>query len=97
MRKSLLIMGAMAAAACGTIAAPAGAASAESAASTIQLLEAQGFEVKLDRIGSAPLSQCVVTDVRNPRDETRLVRVSGDHLVPVVVKRKITVSLDCSR
>jgi hypothetical protein len=96
-RKAVLFMGAMAAAAIGALAAPPAEASAESAAATINLLEAQGFDVKLDRVGSAPLSQCVVTDVRNPRDETRLVRVGGDNLVPVVVKRKITVSLDCSR
>lgn len=97
MRKAVMIMGALAAATIGAIAAPAAEASAESAASTINQLEAQGFDVKIDRIGSAPLSQCVVTDVRNPRDETRLVRVGGDNLVPVVVKRRITVSLDCSR
>ena len=76
-------------------------AQAESAAITIGQLEAQGFDVKLDRIGSAPLNQCVVTDVRNPRDRTELVRVIGGgddrDFVPVVVKRTVTVSLDCSR
>ncbi len=76
-------------------------ASAESAAITIGQLEAQGFDVKLDRVGSAPLNQCVVTDVRNPRERTELVRVPGGRdnrdFVPVVVKRTVTVSLDCSR
>ena len=75
-------------------------AHAESAAITIGQLEAQGFDVKLDRVGSAPLNQCEVTDVRNPRDRTELVRVGGRgdrDFVPVVVKRTITVSLDCSR
>jgi hypothetical protein len=75
-------------------------AQAESAAVTIGQLEAQGFDVKLDRLGSAPLNQCEVTDVRNPRDRTELVRVGGRgdrDFVPVVVKRTITVSLDCSR
>ena len=78
----------------------AAAAHAESAAITIGQLEAQGFEVKLDRVGSAPLSQCEVTDVRNPRERTELVRVGGPghrDFIPVVVKRTITVSLDCSR
>ncbi len=78
----------------------AATANAESAAITIGQLEAQGFDVKLDRVGSAPLNQCVVTDVRNPRDRTELVRVGGRgdrDFVPVVVKRTITVSLDCSR
>ncbi len=76
-------------------------AQAESAAITIGQLEAQGFDVKLDRVGSAPLNQCVVTDVRNPRERTELVRVIGGgndrDFVPVVVKRTVTVSLDCSR
>ena len=75
-------------------------AHAESAAITIGGLEAQGFDVKLDRVGSAPLNQCVVTDVRNPRERTELVRVGGRgdrDFIPVVVKRTVTVSLDCSR
>jgi hypothetical protein len=75
-------------------------AHAESAAITIGQLEAQGFNVKLDRVGSAPLNQCEVIDVRNPRDRTELVRVGGRgdrDFVPVVVERTITVSLDCSR
>jgi hypothetical protein len=79
----------------------AGTAYAESAAITIGQLEAQGFNVKIDRVGSAPLNRCEVTDVRNPRDRTELVRVrdrGGDRdFIPVVVERTITVSLDCSR
>lgn len=100
MRALLLTQVALAAAACGLILAPAGFASAESAAVTIGQLEAQGFDVKIDRFGSAPLDQCVVTDVRNPRERTELVPVIGggrNHdLVPVVVKRTVTVTLDCS-
>lgn len=74
-------------------------ANAESALITIGQLEAQGFDVKLDRVGSAPLNQCEVVNVRNPRERTEFVRVPGDDgdLVPVVVKRTVTVSLDCSR
>ena len=79
----------------------AATAHAESAVITIGQLEAQGFNVKIDRVGSAPLNQCEVTDVRNPRDRTELVRVNGRggdrDLIPVVVERTITVSLDCSR
>jgi len=78
----------------------AATAHAESALLTIGQLEAQGFNVKIDRVGSAPLNQCEVTDVRNPRERTELVRVGGRHgrdLIPVVVERTITVSLDCSR
>ena len=75
-------------------------AHAEPAAITIGQLEAQGFEVKIDRVGSAPLNRCEVIDVRNPRERTELVRVGGRDdrdFIPVVVKRTITVSLDCSR
>ncbi len=93
---SVLIGTGLAAAALST----AAAAGAESAAVTIGQLEAQGFEVKLDRVGSAPLNQCEVVDVRNPRERTELVRVGGRgdrDFVPVVVKRTITVSLNCSR
>jgi hypothetical protein len=93
---SALIGSALAAAALSL----AGPAYAESAALTIGQLEAQGFNVKLDRVGSAPLNQCEVIDVRNPRERTELVRVGGRgdrDFVPVVVARTITVSLDCSR
>lgn len=93
---------------CVSIVAPAGMASADQTAiETIGLLEAQGYTVNVDRIGSAPLSECVVTSVRNPQTVTKLIRVDnsrrhhgGDDdfdLVPVVVSRSISVSLNCSR
>jgi hypothetical protein len=100
MRATLLILTGIAAAACGAIAAPAAIASAaESAELTIAQLEAQGFDVKINRIGSAPLDQCVVTDVRNPRERTEFVPVLGDDdgVVPVVVDRNITVTVNCTR
>jgi hypothetical protein len=101
MRAILLTLIALATAACGLILAPAGLASAESAIATIGDLQAQGFDVKIDRVGSAPLSECVVTNVRNPRNRTEFVPVLGDRdrggVVPVIVERTITVSLDCSR
>ena len=101
MRAILLTQIGLAAAACGLILVPAGTASAaESAIATIGVLEAQGFDVKIDRIGSAPLSECVVTNVRNPRERTEFVPVLGGRnrggVVPVVVDRTVTVSLDCS-
>jgi hypothetical protein len=101
MRATSLTLAAIAAAACGAILAPAGLAAAESAVVTIGQLEAQGFDVKIDRVGSALLAECQVTSVRNPHDQTELVRVhrrGGDvDFIPVVVRRTITVSLDCSR
>ncbi len=97
MRAILLILTGMAAAACGLITLPAAIASAqESAQLTISTLEAQGFDVKVNRIGSAPLNQCVVTDIGNVRNRTELVR-RGDDLIEVVAQRNITVTADCSR
>ena len=96
MRATLLILAGLAAAACGAIVAPAAIAAAESAELTIATLEAQGFDVKVSRIGSAPLDECVVTDVRNPRETTKLIR-RGDDLIEVVDRRTITVTADCSR
>ncbi|MGH3638964.1 MAG: hypothetical protein ACRDUX_08035 [Mycobacterium sp.] len=101
MRTALSIPVAAAAAALAVLVLPAIPATAsDSAIVTIGQLEAQGFNVKVDRVGSAPLSECVVTSVRNPRERTELIRVNGrggrDRLIPVVVRRNITVSLDCS-
>jgi hypothetical protein len=96
MRAILLTLIGLAVAACGLILAPAGLASAEQADLTIATLEAQGFDVKVNRIGSAPLNECVVTDIRNPREQTKLVR-RGDDLIEVVDRRTITVTADCSR
>jgi hypothetical protein len=62
----------------------------------IAQLEAQGFDVKVNRLGSAPLDECEVTDIRNPREQKRFSRI-GDDLIEVVVNRTISVSVDCSR
>jgi hypothetical protein len=86
----------MAAAAALTLAPAFPAAAASSAELTIAQLEAQGFDVKVNRIGSAPLDECDVTGVRNGREQKRFQRF-GDDLIEVVVKRTISVSLDCSR
>jgi hypothetical protein len=100
MRATLLTMAGIAAAACGLLITPSTTATAaESADLTIQNLEAQGFDVKVNRIGSAPLHQCVVTDIRNPRERTEFVPVLGrdNGVVPVVVDRSVTVTVNCSR
>jgi hypothetical protein len=100
MRMALIL--AAAALATGVSAAPASIASADNGAqATISQLEAQGYTVNIDRIGSAPLDKCVVTSVRNPNTNTQLVRVGGrgpgpSVLVPVIISRTVQVSLDCS-
>jgi len=97
MRSILLIQAGIAAAACGVILAPAAISHAqESAQLTIATLEAQGFDVKVNRFGSAPLNECVVTDIGNARDRTELRR-RGNDLIEVVTARNITVTADCSR
>ncbi len=75
----------------------------ESPLTTIGRLESEGYTVNVDRVGSAPLDQCVVTGVRNPQTVTRLIRVdngrNGKHdydYIEVVVSRSISVSLDCT-
>jgi len=101
-RRYLLALAAAAAAGTlGMLLSPAGPASAESAIVTIGELEAQGFDVRIDRLGTAPLDRCAVTSVRNPRNQKQFVEIDRgrgrDILVPVVVNRTITVSLNCAR
>jgi hypothetical protein len=106
MRAALAMTGGIVAA--GVALAPATIATAEpiqpgGAYATIGQLEASGYDVNIDRVGSAPLDQCIVTSVRNPQDITRTVRVdngrNGDKrdfdYVEIVVRRTITVSLNC--
>jgi hypothetical protein len=97
-------LAALAAGACAAIVAPAGPASAETAEQTISNLQNQGYTVNIDRIGSAPMSECVVTNVRNPKTVTQWVpylgpgRRNGDRsLVLEVVSQSISVTLDCTR
>jgi hypothetical protein len=101
------VLAALATAACAAFIAPAGIASAEeSPYEVIGQLEAQGYMVNIDRVGNAPLNQCIVTSVRNPQTVTELVRVfdgrdkDGDidwDLIEIVKSRSISVSLDCTR
>ena len=90
--------------AAGVVLASGGIATAQpgNAWATIGELEAAGYDVNVDRVGSAPYEQCIVTSVRNPQDITRTIRVDDgrgkdrDHdFVTVVVRRTITVSLNC--
>jgi hypothetical protein len=84
--------------------ASVGLASADqgkSAQETIKDLQDKGYNVTIDKIGTAPLSQCVVTSVRNPQQFTQLVPLLGGNndgvLFPRVISQPISVSLDCSR
>ena len=88
---------ALVAASAALLAAPL-ASAADSASTTIGLLEAQGFDVKVDRVGSAPLDRCEVTSVRNPRVQRSLIDFDDDdNNVFDVERRTITVSRNCAR
>ncbi len=93
--------------AAGVVLAPGVMATAQPIApgnawATINQLEAAGYDVNIDRVGSAPIEQCIVTSVRNPHDITRTIRVDNGkgrdrdrEWVTVIVRRIITVSLNC--
>ena len=99
-----LMLAAVLAGVCGAIAAPAAFASAEETAQqVISRLQSEGYTVNVDRIGTAPLDQCVVTNVRNPQQVTQWVPYNGPGrdgdrvLVQVVTSQSISVTLNCSR
>lgn len=97
----------IATAVCAVMMAPAGIASAEETPyEVIGRLESEGYQVNVDRVGSAPIDQCVVTNVRNPQTVTELVRVydgrdkNGDidwDYIEVIRSRSISVTLNCTR
>jgi hypothetical protein len=103
MRRIVLL--AAAAAACAVTAGPAGVAWADnSAQDTIADLQQQGYQVQVDKIGTGPMSKCVVTSVRNPMMTTQWVPYVGPGLgdrgtilLPVIATQTISVSLDCSQ
>ncbi len=92
-------------AAAGILAGPAGFAWADkSAQDTINDLQKQGYQVQVDKIGTGPMSKCIVTSVRNPQTVTQWVPYvgpglgnRGTFLVPVITSQTISVSLDCSQ
>jgi hypothetical protein len=90
-------------AAASVVFAPAGPAMAEpiqpgNAYATIGTLEDDGYNVIVDRVGNAPIDQCLVTSVRNPQTQTRTFWVGKGkerRLITVVVNRSINVTLNC--
>ncbi|QZT61817.1 hypothetical protein [Mycolicibacterium austroafricanum] len=92
----------------GVILGPAGVAAAQQQNPwvVIEQWESAGYQVNIDRIGNAPIGDCVVTGVRNPQqvveqvlvvDRDRHHRRHRDlDVVDVVVHQSISVSLDCT-
>jgi hypothetical protein len=106
MRKKMALA-AVVVGACASLITP-GIASADdrSAQQVISDLQSQGYTVNIDRTGSAPLSECVVTNVRNPKTVQQWVPYigpgrngfGGDRaLVLETVSQSISVTLDCNR
>ena len=105
MRKKLTLAAA-AVGACSALFAPGIASAEESAQATINRLQDEGYTVNIDRSGSAPLSECVVTNVRNPKKVQQWVPYigpgrngfGGDRaLVLETISQSISVTLDCNR
>lgn len=92
-----------AAAVCAAITLPGGLASAEETAQeTIDRLQSEGYTVNIDRSGTLPMSQCVVTNVRNPSTVKQWVPYVGPGtdervLVQQTVSQSVSVTLDCNR
>ena len=92
-------VGAMAIAALGLAgaanAAPSGPATASE---TVSNLEAQGFRVIVNKIGTAPLDQCVVSAVRPGQTYSRMdsgVPGAMDDIVTTVTSKTVYVDVAC--
>jgi len=75
---------------------PTGSSGAQA---TIRQLEAEGYDVIVDRVGSGPDDACIVTDVRHPQTLTQTIVMGHDHnrdVVTVVVSKSIHVTLNCA-
>ena len=87
----------------GAALAPSASAAAEPAQDVIDRLQSEGYTVTIDKIGTAQISDCEVTSVRNPQQQSQLVPYvgpgnDGDRiLVPRITSQTISVSLDCTR
>lgn len=78
-----------------TLAAPA---QADTATSMINQLRSQGYDVRVSRVGSAPLDQCTVISVRSLPIANQQFPVDDDdvNVFTVTPKQKVNVTLDCA-
>ena len=84
------------------LAAPAQAAPEQNggASATINQLRASGADVRISRIGNAPLEECSVVGVRNqpvPKQPFVINDEDDINVFTIPATPKVTVSLDCSR
>jgi hypothetical protein len=89
----VLTMGAMGAAGLATAAVPAGP---NDVTTTINGLKADGFDVIVNRVGTAPLSACSIGAVRPGHQVTRTDSgFPGDSLTTAVISKTVYVDLTC--
>ena len=91
--------GALASAALGLAAAanaaPAGPAPVDQ---TVSQLQADGYQVILNKVGAAPLNQCAISAVRPGQTYSRTdsgVPGAGDDLVTTVTNKTVYVDVNC--
>lgn len=95
----LLGAGAMLALAIPAQAAPTSDANpGGNAVATINQLKASGADVRVNRVGSAPLDECVVTNVNSFSRPAQIIPIDDDdiNVFTTFPKPKVTVTLNCS-
>ncbi|CAN5639526.1 hypothetical protein BH09ACT7_BH09ACT7_25120 [soil metagenome] len=75
--------------------AAAAATSPQNAALTIQGLQAKGFRVILNKVGSEPLSLCAVTSIRLGHAVTETVPAGGGDTQQKIVYTPVYVDVGC--
>ncbi len=76
-------------------AAPAGPATVDQ---TVSQLQANGYQVILNKVGTAPLNQCTVSAVRPGQTYSRTdsgAPGAGDDLVTTVMSKTVYVDANC--
>ena len=68
------------------------------AAGTIAQLQSEGYTVTITRVGTGPLDQCKVTEVRNPNTTTYTTRSheGASGVNTITISKTIDVTLDCT-
>jgi NADPH:quinone reductase-like Zn-dependent oxidoreductase len=96
---SVIAAGAMAAAALGMAgAAQAAPTGPDTASQTVSRLEAEGFQVILNKVGTAPLDQCTVSAVRPGQTYSRMdsgAPGAMDDIVTTVTGRTVYLDVAC--
>ncbi|MBX7450931.1 hypothetical protein GR927_23360 [Mycolicibacterium sp. 3033] len=95
---ALIAAGATLASGAGAHAAPNSGSADGNAVATINQLKASGADVRINRIGSAPLEECDVTNVNTFSRPAQIIPIDDDDITVFTrfPKPKVTVTLNCS-